>query len=87
MTRCDMLKRLHAAGATLRVEGNRLCYRAPAGALTPDLHAALIEHKPDLLFEYNERAGILEYDAGIRRLEAEARAADMIFDAKHEVPV
>jgi hypothetical protein len=45
--------------------------------MTPELLAALAEVKPDLLYEYHERAGILEYDARLTREEAESRAATM----------
>jgi hypothetical protein len=74
----NLIQRLHDAGVTLKVEGNRLRYRAPAGALTPELRAALADWKPDLLHEYHERAGILEYDARMPREEAERRAADSL---------
>jgi hypothetical protein len=70
----DLLQRLHDAGFELTVDGDRLRYRAPAGALTPELRAALAEWKPDLVYEYHERAGILEYDARLPRGEAEAAA-------------
>lgn len=80
----DLLERLHAAGVELKVEGDRLHYRAPKGALTPELRAALEEWKPDLVHEYNERAGILEYDARLPRDEAEARAADMVLAGQKE---
>jgi hypothetical protein len=73
----ELLQRLHDAGVVLRVDGDQLCYRAPAGAMTPELLAALAEVKPDLLYEYHERAGILEYDARLTRDEAESRAATM----------
>jgi hypothetical protein len=59
-------------------DGDRLRYRAPPGALTPELRTALAEWKPDLLCEYHERAGILQYDAHLPREEAEVRAADML---------
>ena len=72
------MQRLRAAGVALAVDGHRLRYRAPAGAVTPDLRDALHELKPTLLYEYHERAGILEYDARLPRAEAEARAADMV---------
>lgn len=74
----DILQAAHDAGVTLTVDGDRLRYRAPAGAITPDLRADLQELKPTLLYEYHERAGILEYDARLPRAEAEARAADMV---------
>lgn len=71
----DLLERLHLAGIKLKIEGDRLTYRGPKGALTPELRAALTEWKPDLLYEYHERAGILEYDARLPRDKAEALAA------------
>ena len=60
MNPCDLLQALRAAGVTLRIVGNTLRYRAPRGALTPELRAALAEHKPDILHDYHERAGIAE---------------------------
>ena len=74
----DILQAAHDAGVTLTVDGDRLRYRAPAGAITPDLRANLQELKPTLVYEYHERAGILEYDARVPRGEAEARAASMV---------
>jgi hypothetical protein len=74
----DILQAAHDAGVTLTVDGDRLRYRAPAGAITPDLRADLQELKPTVLYEYHERAGILEYDARLPRVKAEARAADMV---------
>jgi len=70
----DLLQRVHDAGITLIVDGNRLKYTAPAGVLTPDLRAALAELKPTILHEYHERAGILEYDGRMPRPEAERQA-------------
>ena len=67
----DLLQRLHDARVILTIEGNRLHYRCPAGAMTPDLRAAMANWKPDLLYKYHERAGILEYDANLPRDEAE----------------
>lgn len=74
----DLIQRLHDAGVTLSVDGDRLRYRAPVGALTDELRAALSELKPDLVYEFHERAGILEYDARLPRDEAERRAADTV---------
>ena len=71
----DLLQALRAAGVTLRIVGDSLRYRAPRGALTPELRAALAEHKPDILHDYHERAGIVEYHGGLPRAEAEALAA------------
>ena len=74
----ELLQRLHDAGVILTVDGDRLRYRAPAGALTPELRAALEELKPELVYEYHERAGILEYDARLPREEAEVLAAGAV---------
>ncbi len=76
----DLIQRLHDAGVTLAVDGDRLRYRAPAGAMTDELRAALSELKPDLVYEFHERAGILEYDARLPRAEAERRAADTVLN-------
>ncbi len=70
-----LLQRLHNAGVTLTIEGARLRYRCPTGAMTPELRANLAAWKPDLIYEYHERAGILEYDAHLPRAEAEKGAA------------
>ena len=64
---------------TLRSEDNALRYRALRGAMTADLHAALVEHKPDIIFDFEERAAIREYDGGLDRAEAERlSAADVL---------
>ena len=74
----SILQAAHEAGVTLTVDGDRLKYRAPAGTMTPALRDALYELKPTLIYEYHERAGILEYDAGQPKAEAEARATDLV---------
>ena len=80
----DLLQRVHDAGITLIVDGDRLKYTAPSGVLTPELRTALAELKPTILHEYHERAGILEYDGRMPRSEAERRAADSILAGKEE---
>jgi len=74
----NLIQRIHDAGINLKIDGDHLTYRGPKGALTPELRAALAEWKPDLLYEYHERAGILQYDANMPRAEAEAKAGDLI---------
>jgi hypothetical protein len=81
-TRRALLQRLHDARVTLRIERDRLRYCCPAGAMTPTLRAALAEWKSDLLYEYHERAGILQYDARLPRAEAEARAASQVIEGR-----
>ncbi len=82
----EILQAAHDAGVVLNVEGDRLLYRAPPGALTPELRAALAALKPDLVCEYHERAGILEYDANMPREVAERRAADMVLTGHCDGP-
>ena len=82
----EILQAAHDAGVVLNVEGDRLLYRAPPGALTPELRAALAALKPDLVCEYHERAGILEYDANMPREVAERRAADMVLTLQKVLP-
>jgi hypothetical protein len=74
----DLLQKIHNAGIILIIEGQSLKYKAPAGILTQELRAALAEIKPDLVYEYNERAGILEYDARMDRDKAEAQASAIL---------
>ncbi|MDP6526651.1 MAG: hypothetical protein QGH15_20790 [Kiritimatiellia bacterium] len=79
----DILQIAHDAGVILTVDGDHLRYRAPAGAMTPDLRSDLHELKPTLVYEYHERAGILEYDARLPRAEAGNRAADMVLAGRN----
>jgi hypothetical protein len=51
--------------------------------MTPTLRADLHELKPTLVYEYHERAGILEYDARLPRAEAGNRAADMVLAGRN----
>lgn len=74
----NVLKELRAAGVILSIDGEYLHYRAPAGAFRPELRAALQAMKVDLLYEYHERAAILEYDGGQPHAEAEACAAEIV---------
>ena len=72
----ELLQRLHDAGVVLKINGCRLLYQAPAGSITPELLSAMNELKPDLVREYHERAGILEYDARLSRNGNEGRATE-----------
>ncbi|MHB8763134.1 MAG: TubC N-terminal docking domain-related protein [Deferrisomatales bacterium] len=49
MTALALLRDIEAQGIRLEAQGDRLRVDAPAGALTPELRAALAEHKPELL--------------------------------------
>ena len=74
----QLLERIHGLSIELRIEDGRLKYRAPRGAMTPELKNALAELRDELLYEYGERAGIMEFDGGMPRPEAEARAAAIL---------
>ena len=76
----EVLKQCSSAGIRLQFTLDVIQYHAPAGSLTPDLKAGLKEVKAELLDQFNERAGILEYDAGMDRAEAERRAAMEILE-------
>jgi len=45
----DIVAELRARGVALWVEGDSLHYRAPRGALTPELRTALADHKAELM--------------------------------------
>lgn len=49
MTVDVLLGQLSAAGVVLSVDGDRLLFDAPAGALTPDLRAGLAAHRAELI--------------------------------------
>ena len=89
MTAPVVLIEAQAAGVALWREGEVLRFRGPRGALTK-LLPTLKTHKAELLEvlqnadanaaedlheHFEERAGILEYDAGLPRAEAELEAA------------
>jgi hypothetical protein len=70
-------------GLALRAQDGRLHWRADAPP-APDLLARLRQHKADLLellTEVDERAGILEFDGGVPREQAEAQAVVEVWPA------
>jgi len=78
MTALALLQQLHERGVILTPypDGTVRC-RAPKGVLTPALHNALRQHKAallDLLEDFEERAAIAEYCAGLSRADADALA-------------
>ena len=83
----DLLQRVHDAGIVLKIEGDQLRYTCPPGAMTPGLRAELAAWKPDLILEYQERCGILQYDARLPRPEAEAQAAATMLERSAPEPV
>ncbi len=71
----NLLQRIHDAGIKIKIDGDRLTYTGPKGAMTPELRAAMTEWKPDLIYEYHERLGILVYDARLPEDKALEKAA------------
>ncbi len=69
MTTLDLLNELHKRTIHLRCVGDELKVRGPKGALTPELRAALVEHKPVLL-------ALLTAEERLRSMEA--READQV---------
>lgn len=90
MTASAVLDRVRALGIEVAADGEKLRYAAPVGRLTPELRQELVAHKPAIIALlrtggggrdagdwqafFNERAGIMEYDGGVPRETAEARA-------------
>ena len=76
----DLLLRLERDGFKLRAEGDTL-FVEPGHRLTPADGQAIRDHKADILaylVEYDERAGIAEYDGNLSRPDAEALAVALI---------
>ena len=76
----DLLLRLERDGFKLRAEGDTL-FVEPGHRLTPADGQAIRDHKADILAylaEYDERAGIAEYDGNLSRPDAEALAVAQI---------
>jgi hypothetical protein len=77
MTAVELLAECQARDIQVSVQGASLAYDAPAGALTPEVIEAMRQHKAALLAlleRWEERAAILEYDAGLPRDDAEWQA-------------
>jgi hypothetical protein len=79
----DLLAECEAHGIRLTLAGDGgLSIDAPQDALTPDLLDRLKAHKADVLDaieRFEERAAIMEFDAGLSRHEAERRARNKYF--------
>ena len=72
-----LLRLLRESGIALRLDVDRLSVDVTAGNVTPAMHEALRHHQEALLTMlewYEERAGMLEYEAGLSRTEAEREA-------------
>lgn len=87
----ELLRDLGAVGISVAVRGDKLMVR-PASRLTDPYRAALRAIKVDVIAllktsdiwddaeveAYEERAGIMEFDGGLTRAEAEAAAREMV---------
>lgn len=76
----DLLLRLERDGFRLRADGDTL-FVEPGHRLSAADGQAIRDHKADILaylVEYDERAGIAEYDGNLSRSDAEALAVSQI---------
>ena len=76
----DLLLRLERDGFRLRADGDTL-FVEPGHRLSAADSQAIRDHKADILaylVEYDERAGIAEYDGNLSRSDAEALAVAQI---------
>lgn len=89
MDAAKTLSHLRAAGLNLEVDATGRLLVWPSDRITPELRATIQAHRDALIAEllnqeenaldaYEERAGILEFDAGMTRPEAEAEAARLV---------
>ncbi len=84
MSAAALLDGLHRRGVRLRVDGDRLRWRAPVGVMTDADLSALRHSKPEVLAiireqdadRIEERASIIEFDVYLSRREAERRAGN-----------
>jgi hypothetical protein len=78
MTPLEVLRALRARGIEVVLWPNDTLHcQSEAGLLTPDLVAAMRQHKEALLTIlewYEERCGLLEFDGGMSRPAAEREA-------------
>lgn len=79
MTPLELLRALRALDViiTLIPYDDSINFNAPAGVLTEVLKEAIRAHKQallDIAEWYDERASLLQYDAGLSRAEAEREA-------------
>lgn len=100
MTAARALEAAAQAGIAIEVDGGDLILTAPAPP-APDLLELLRSHKTaivsllrgnhawsaeDWQALYDERAAIMEFDGGLPRSEAEARAAEEVSRLRQDLP-
>jgi TubC N-terminal docking domain len=101
MTPLDLIIELQDRGVTLARDGDRLRWRAPKGALNPDLFARLTSQEWAILatllaarqkdpefwmFCFNERAAIMQICGGLSRERAERLAFEVLLDMERDWP-
>jgi hypothetical protein len=83
MTALALLQQLHDLGVALQpYSDGTLRYKAPKGRLTPALLKEMRQYKDGLhglVEEWNERAAIAEYGAGLSQPAAEQLAWQCVF--------
>lgn len=71
MTADEVLRESARLGILLSVTGDgKLHVDAPIGAVSPELKAELQTHRDALVYRYEERAAIMEFDGGHTRCVA-----------------
>ena len=84
MSAAAILDDLHRRGVRFLVRGEKLRWRAPEGVVTEADLSALRQHKAEAMAiireadadAFEERAGIIQFDAYLSRRDAERRARD-----------
>lgn len=85
--RSALLQALDEAGVTLWKDGEVLRYRAPCGAITPELREAMFEARAELIVAVEARGGLLLPEARVHwpndlRREFEAQAEKLAGQGK-----
>lgn len=77
----QLLQECGAHGIRLTLAGDAgLTIDAPKDALTTNMLARLKAYKSELLEALTERAAIMEFDAGLKRHDAERLSCTLLYD-------
>lgn len=68
MTAPELVSHLHDLGIELWLDGDKLCYSAPAGVLTSELLGTMAEHKPQIISFLNEAASAVLLPSSLQAL-------------------
>lgn len=88
----NLVSELYALGVVLSIDDRgRLSFEAPKGVMTDELMVGIRSHREELVGiveRIEERAAIMEHDAGIPRADAERMARmEVIDDAPEPMPM